>query len=325
MQRRTLLMAGLAAAATVNRNSWSALADEPYPSRSIRLVVPVAAGGLTDIIARSVAAKLGQAWGQSVVVDNRPGGAGVAGTMQVARAKPDGYTILMGTVATLSVNAALIKDLPYDTMRDFAPISMVATTPNILVVHPSIPAKTVAEFVAYAKAHPGTLNFASPGNGSSPHLAGELFKSMAGIDMVHVPYNGTAPAEIDLMSGRIQVMFDPIITAYQNIKAGKIRALGTSLERRSRMLPDVPTIAESGYPGYDVGGWVGLVAPTGTPQPILDRFSKEVAHIVQMPDVQAQMVGMDAVGNTPREFSGFLKSQISNWSSVLARAGFKPQ
>jgi tripartite-type tricarboxylate transporter receptor subunit TctC len=325
MQRRRLLF-GLSAVAAWALSPVAAKVDEePYPSRPIRIVVPVAAGGLTDIIARSIAAKLQQAWGQSVIVDNRPGGAGVGGTMQVARAKPDGYTILMGTVATLTVNAALIKDLPYDTLRDFSAISLVASTPNVLVVHPSIPVHNVAELVAYAKAHPGTLNFASPGNGSSPHLSGELFKSMAGVDMMHIPYNGTAPAEIDLLSGRIQVMFDPMITAYQNIQAGRIRALGVTLEHRSRLLPDVPTIAESGFPGYSVGGWVGLVAPKGTPAGILDKLSAEVARIVQMPDVQAQMVGMDVIGDTPKQFSGFLKSQIDNWSTVLGKAGFKPQ
>jgi tripartite-type tricarboxylate transporter receptor subunit TctC len=324
MQRRTLLL-GLPAMAAAALTSAHAAAEDPYPSKPIRLVVPVAAGGLTDIIARSIGARLQQAWGQSVIVDNRPGGAGVAGTMLVARARPDGYTILMGTVATLSVNSALIKDLPYDTLRDFNAISLVASTPNVLVVHPSIPVKTVAEFVAYAKAHPGMLNFASPGNGSSPHLAGELFKAMAGINMVHVPYNGTAPAEIDLLSGRIQVMFDPLITAYQNIKAGRLRALGVTLEHRAPLLPDVPTIAESGYPGYSVGGWVGLVAPKGTPAPIADKISAEVARIVQMPEVQAQMVGMEVIGDTPAAFNTFLKSQIGNWSKVLADAGFKPQ
>lgn len=325
MQRRTLLFGGLSAAAACTLAHWPAAADEPYPSKPIRIVVPVSAGGLTDIIARSVAAKLQQAWGQSVIVDNRPGGAGVAGSMLVARAKPDGYTILMGTVATLTVNAALVKDLPYDTMRDFSAISLVASAPNVLVVHPSLPVKSVAELVAYAKAHPGVLNFASPGNGSSPHLAGELFKSMAGIDMVHVPYSGTSPAEIDLLGGRIQVMFDPLITAYQNIDAGRIRALGVTLEHRARLLPTVPTIAESGYPGYSVGGWVGLVAPASTPKAIVDKISVEVARIVQMPDVQAQMVGMDVIGDTPKAFSAFLQSQINNWSGVLGKAGFKPQ
>lgn len=296
-----------------------------YPVQTVRIVVPVAPGGVTDVAARAIAAQLQQAWSQSVVVENRPGGAGVPGTDFVARARPDGYTLLMGTVSTLTVNGALIRKLPYDTLRDFAPVTMVTSAPNVLLLHPSVPVASVKELIDYARRNPGRLNFGSPGNGSSPHLGGELFKRLANIDMVHVPYSGAGPASVDLLGGQIQMMFDNPVTALPNIRAGRVRALAVTGNRRSPLLPDLPTMIEAGVPGYEIYSWTGMVAPARTPPAELKAISDGVRKVLRLPEIRERLAGTDLVGNPPEEFGEFLRMEIEKWSTVLKAAGIQPE
>src|SRR5438552_13835540 len=262
---RGLQRAALAALRTVCVSGASA---QTYPTRPIRLVVPFPAGGTTDILAREVGQRLSMTLGQPVVIDNRPGAAGNIGADLVAKSAPDGYTLLMGTVGTHAINASLYAKMPYDHVKDFAPIILVAGVPNVLVVNPSLPVNSVQELIAYAKANPGKLNFASSGPGTSIHLSGELFKVMAGVQMTHVPYKGSAPALQDLLGGQVQLMFDNLPPSLPHIKAGKLRALAVTSVARSPALPDVPTIAESGLPGFEASSWFGILVPAGTPSAI---------------------------------------------------------
>ena len=298
---------------------------QAYPSKPIRFVVPYPPGGPLDTVARLLGAKVGESIGQPVVVDNKPGAGGNIGADIVAKSPADGYTILMGAVATHAINPTLYKSIPYDPVKDFAPVTQVASTPNVLVVHPSVPASNVREFIAYAKAHPGALNFGSGSTGSAGHLAGELFKSMAGVQMVHVPYKGAAPAMQDLIGGQIQLMFDNLASSLGQIRAGKVRALAVTTLRRSSLAPDLPTIAESGLPGFDISTWFGVFAPGGTPRPVVQRLHDEFVRALRAPEVQARLktMGAEPVGNTPQEFAAYIRSESEKYAKVIKASGAK--
>jgi tripartite-type tricarboxylate transporter receptor subunit TctC len=296
---------------------------DPYPARPLRIVVPFPAGGTTDILARAVAQKLTDSWGQAVVVDNRPGAGGNIGSELVARSTADGYTLLMGTVGTHAINVSLYPKLPFDPVKDFVPIILVAGVPNVLEVNPGVPANSMAELVAYAKANPGKLNFASSGNGTSIHLSGELFKSMTGVSMTHVPYKGSAPAISDLLGGQVQLMFDNLPSSLAQIKAGKLRALAVTSATRSAALPDVPTIAESGLPGFEASSWFGLLAPAGTPSPIVAKLNGEVAKWLATPEAREKMLasGANAAGGTPDDFARHIAAETTKWAKVVKDSG----
>ena len=300
---------------------------QPYPSRPVRLVVPFSAGaGVTDIMARLVGQKLTDALGQQVVIDNHPGAGGVPGTDIVAKATPDGYTLLMTNVA-FTVNGFLYARLPYDALKDFTPVTAVNSAPLVLVVNPSVPAKSVAELVALAKAKPGGLNYGSGGVGSTPHLAGELFRSLAGIDMTHIPYKGGAPALTDLVAGQISVMIENVPGTMPFVRSGKLRALAISSPKRSPLEPDLPTISEAGVPGYEVIGWNGIVAVNGTPRPVVDRIYAETAKILRSPEVVQRLatLGAEPIANTPAEFAAFIKSEMARWGKIIKERGIRAE
>ena len=296
---------------------------QPYPSKPIRFVVPYPAGGPLDTVARLLAQKVSQSVKQPVVVDNKPGAGGNIGADTVAKSAPDGYTILMGAVATHAINPSLYAKVPYDPVRDFAPVTQVASTPNVLVVHPSIPAATVTEFIAYARAHPGKLNFGSGSAGSAGHLAGELFKTLAGVDMAHVPYKGAAPAMQDLIGGQIQLMFDNLASSLTQVRAGKVKALAVTTARRTALAPELPTIAESGLPGFDISTWFGIFAPAGTPREALDRLHAEFTHALASPDVRERMLnlGAEPVGNKPEEFAAYIRAEAEKYARLVKASG----
>jgi len=302
-----------------------AAAQGTYPTKPVRIVVPFPAGGTTDILARAAAQRLTETLGQSVVVDNRPGAGGNIGAELVAKAPPDGHTLLMGTVGTHAINASLYAKMPYDHIRDFAPIILVAGVPNVLVVHPSVPVNSVQELIAYAKANPGKLNFASSGSGTSIHLSAELFKTMAGVHMAHVPYKGSAPAVTDLLGGQVQLMFDNLPSALPHIKAGKLKALAVTSATRAPALPDVPTIAESGLVGFDATSWFGLLAPAGTPQPIIARVNGDVAKWLATAEAKEKMAGLGAnsAGQSTDEFVRHIAAETSKWAKVVKDSGAK--
>ena len=284
--------------------SAAAAAAQPYPSKPIRLVVPFPAGGTTDILAREVGQRLSLSLGQPVVIDNRPGAAGNIGSELVAKSAPDGYTLLMATVGTHAINPNLYARIPYDHVKDFAPVVLVAGVPNVLEVTPSLPVHSVADLINLAKEKPGQINFASSGSGTSIHLSGELFKTMAGVDMTHVPYKGSAPAITDLIGGQVQVMFDNLPSSLQQIKAGKLRAIAVTSAQRAPALPDVPTIAESGLPGFEATSWFGIVAPTGTPPTIIARINADVNQWLQSPEAKDKLL---AQGACRRRLSGAIR------------------
>jgi tripartite-type tricarboxylate transporter receptor subunit TctC len=298
---------------------------QDYPSKPIRLVVPFAAGGATDVLARLVGERLTASLGQQVVVDNRPGAGGNIGSDIVARAEPDGYTILMGAVGTHAINPSLYPKMPYDPVKDFAPVTLVASVPNVLVVNPEVPANSVQELIDLAKAKPGELNFASSGNGTSIHLSGELFKAMTGTDIVHVPYKGSGPAVTDLLGGQVQMMFDNMPSSLPHVKAGKLRALGVTSAKRSPALPEVPTIAEAGVPGYDATSWFGILAPAGTPEPVVTRLQGAIVQALGEPEMRQRMadLGAEPVGDTPAEFGQFITAELAKWAKVVNDAGVK--
>ena len=316
---RRMLRAILPAVGLVGA-SLAAAQPAAYPTAPVKIIVPVAPGGTVDLTTRALAAKLSAAMGQPFVVENRTGGSGVPAALAAMRARPDGQTLFMGTIGTVAVNPFILKQLPYDPQKDFAPISLVADVPGVLVVNPSVPVKTVNELIAYAKTHPGRLNFASPGYGTSPHMAAELFKQKAGVDMVHVPYNGASKVMVDLLGGKIEVFFDNIITSLPHIKSGKLRALAVTGSKRSEYLPELPTIQEAGLPGYAVTGWMGLMAPAGTPPAIVQRLSAEVQKIADMPEMKDQVVGAVWTGSTPDEYRAFLHAEIERWTAVIRSA-----
>jgi tripartite-type tricarboxylate transporter receptor subunit TctC len=300
---------------------------QAYPTHPIRMVVPFSAGaGVTDIMARLVGQHLGVNLGQQIVIDNRPGAGGIPGTEVVSRAAPDGYTLLMTNVA-LAVNPYLYPKLPYDALKDFMPVTMVNSAPLLLVVHPALPAKSVKELIDYAKSHPGQLNYGSGGVGSTPHLSGELFKSLAGIDAVHVPYKGGAPALTDLVGGQLSFMIENVPGTMPFVKAGKLRALAITSAKRSPLEPTLPTMAEAGVPGYEVIGWNGIVAVKGTPSAIVARLHTEVAKILRTPEVTQRLaaLGAEPVGNTPDEFGAFIKAEMARWGKIIKEKGIRSE
>ena len=296
---------------------------QAWPAKPIKWVVPFAPGGTTDILARTIGDKLAIALGQPVIIENKPGAGGGLGADFVAKAAPDGYTILGGTISTNAINASLYKDLPYDPVKDFIPITLIARVPNMLVVNNDVPAKTVAELIALMKKSPGKYTFASSGNGTSQHLSGELFKGMAGVDMQHIPYKGSPPALQDVMGGNVTMTFDNITTAWTLAKGGKLRALAVTTAKRSPAAPDVPTIAEAGVIGYEIGSWQGVFAPAGTPPAIVKRLNTEIVKIINSPEVQDKLLalGAEPVGNSTEEFTAFVKTEVVKWGDVVKKSG----
>ena len=298
---------------------------QTYPSKPIRLVVPFPPGGSLDVVARAIGAKLSEAWGQQVVIDNRPGAGGNIGADLVAKSAPDGYTILEGALSTHAVNVTLYGKLPYDPIKDFAPISLVAITPNVLVVNPTAQFNTVPELIAYAKANPGKLSFGSGSNGSAGHLAGELFKTDAHIDMVHIPYKGGAPALQALLAGDTQLMFDNLANSMQQVKAGKLKAIAVTTAKRSALVPELPTLAETGVPGFDIFTWWGFMAPAGTPKEIIAKWNSEVTRILNTPEMKAFFAqqGAEPAPTTPDQFETLIKSEITKYAKIIKESGAK--
>jgi tripartite-type tricarboxylate transporter receptor subunit TctC len=304
-------------------SSVGAARAQPYPSKPIRFVVPYPAGGPLDTVARLLGQKVSESTRQPVIVDNKPGAGGNIGADAVAKAAPDGYTILMGAVATHAINPYLYASMPYDAARDFIPVTQIASTPNVLVVNPSVPASTVPEFIAYAKANPGKLNFGSGSTGSAGHLAGELFKTMAGVDMTHVPYKGAAPAMNDLIGGQIQLMFDNLASSLAQVRAGRIKALAVTTAKRSALAPQLPTIAESGLPGFDINTWFGLFVPAGTPRGVVERLHAEFTRALAAPDIREKMLnlGAEPVGSTPEQFAAYVRAEAAKYARVVKASG----
>jgi tripartite-type tricarboxylate transporter receptor subunit TctC len=304
-----------------------AVLSQDFPSRPIRVIVPSTAGGSVDTLARAVGARLAERWGQQVVVDNRSGAGGVIGAEITARAPADGYTLIMATIAAMATNVSLARNLPYDPVRDFAPVTQVASQQLVLLVHPSFAAKSVQELIRLAKAKPGQLTFASAGNGSGGHLSGELLKILAGIDMTHVPYKGIAPALVDVISGQVTLTFASIISGLPHVRSGKTRALAVSGAHRSPAAPDLPTIMESGVRGYESSTWYGLLAPKATPRAIVAKLNREVVTIINLPEVKSHLLaeGAEPVGNSPAEFGDFIKSEIAKWGKVIRAAGLRAE
>jgi tripartite-type tricarboxylate transporter receptor subunit TctC len=290
-----------------------------YPDKPIRLVMPFPPGGASEGVARPIVQKAGTALGQNIVLDPRPGASGAIAAELVAKSAPDGYTLLMATSALFSILPGLTPNLPYDPVKSYAPVSRFVTLNNVLVVHPSLPVGNVKELIALAKRRPGQLNYASAGNGSTFHLAGEMFKSMAKIDLVHVPYKGGAPAQIDLIAGQVQVLFDSLSTGLVPIRAGRVKVLAVTTRNRSPVLPEVPTVAEAALPGFEVSGWFGVVAPAGTPPAVVAKLNAEIVRALAAPDVRERLLGMghEVSGNTPAEFAAFISSELAKYSKVI--------
>ena len=295
-----------------------------YPARPIRVIVPQSAGGSTDFVARIVTQRMSDALDQNMVVDNRPGAGSINGTEMVANAAPDGHTLLV-VAASFSINPSLHKKLPFDPLRDFSPITQLAALPHILVVHPSVPVKSVQELIALAKARPGELNYGSSGVATSTHMAAELFRNMTGTHIVHVPYKGGAPGVIALLGGQVQLYFATISTALPHIKSGKLRALGVTSSKRSVAAPEFPTISEAGVPGYRHTSWVGMLAPARTSQSVITKLNGEAVKVLHSPEVKALLLrdGLEAVGDSPQEFAGLIKSEVAKWMKVVRAAGIK--
>ncbi|MEO6407727.1 MAG: tripartite tricarboxylate transporter substrate binding protein [Burkholderiaceae bacterium] len=325
--RRTVIAAAIAAGATVYSGAafaQSAAAD--YPNRPIKLIVGFAPGGSTDIVARIVAQKLGEKLGQNVIVDNKAGAGGTLGADATAKAAPDGYTLTLGTTSTHAIAAGAYSKLPYNPVTDFTPISLVAITPYLLVVNPDVKAKTLAEFVALAKAQGGKMNYASAGNGTATHLAMEMLKDTAKIDLLHIPYKGNAPADVAILGGEVQAVFGSMPALLQNTKAGKVRPIAVGTLKRSPALPDVPTVAEQGYPGFEAALWLGVLAPANTPKPIVDKLYKALTEIVATPDFKAQMDanGAEPLGSSsPEQFTSMLKGEVDRYVKVTKSIGIK--
>jgi len=302
-------------------------AGQAYPGKPVRLVVTFAAGGGADFVARTIGPKLAEYLGQPIVVENRPGANGAVGADHVAKAAPDGYALLLGAAGTLVVSPHLGVQLPFDTFRDFAPVSLVATSPFIVTLHPSVAASSVRDLIALAKASPGKINYGTSGTGGAPQLASELFKSMAGVNMVHVPYKGLGPAITDLMGGQIQVVFADVGLVKGHIAAGKLKGLAVTSAARTAAVPDLPTVAEAGLPGYAAGTWYGVLAPAGTPAEIVNRVNAEVRKAIATVDVKAafEKQGIEPAGNTPADFAAFIREESAKWAKVVREAGIKAQ
>ena len=300
-----------------------AVQAQTYPAKAIRFVVPFPAGGPLDISARAIGQKLTEVWRQPVVIDNRPGAGGNIGADNVAKSAPDGYTLLMGAVSTHAINPSLYAKMPYDALRDFAPVTLVTTVPNVLVVHPSVPARNVRELIALAKSRPGQLNFASGSTGSTGHLAGELFKTMAGLDMVHVPYRGAAPAVTDLVAGHVSLMFDNLASALPQMRAGRTRALAVTTRVRSTMVAELPTIDESGLKGFDLSTWFGVFTPAGVQPAILGALHREITRALDAADLRSRLaaIGAQPTPNTPEAFAEFIKAEHAKYAQVIKVSG----
>lgn len=321
--RRAVTITTLAAMAAMVLAYAKVQAAAPYPERSIRFVVPLAPGGAVDIAARAVAQGLSTRLRQQVVVDNRAGGGGNIGAELVAKSPPDGYTMVMGSSSNFGVNPTLYKNLPFDAVRDFIPVSLVSFAPNVLVVHPSVPANTVKELVALAKAKPGALNFASSGQGGSNHLAGELFKFVAGINIVHVPYKGTGQALSDTISGHVQLQFGSVIALLPHVKGGKLRALAVTVPKRVPAMPQTPTMAEAGFAAVETTVWNGVLVPAKTPDAVVEKLNAEIVAVLKEPDLRSRFVeqGAEAIGSTSAEFAAHIRREIDKWGKVVRAAG----
>src|SRR5713101_6261234 len=302
-------------------------AQTNYPSRPVQLVVTVPPGGAADFVGRLVGAKLADALGQPVVIVNRAGAGGITAAAAVAKSDPDGYTLLLNTIATHGIGPHIYANLPYDPVRDFSPVILVAKLPLIMAVNADLSAQSVKDVIALAKARPGELSFASAGNGGAPHLAGELFKSLTGTDLLHVPYRGSGPAVVDLVAGRIAIMFDAVPSLLPFITAGKLRVLAAASPQRHRLLPEIPSFAELGYERMDISLWYGVVAPAGTPQPIVQRLTAEFVKILDMTDVRKSLAdqGADIAGGTPAAFDAFMREETARWGAVIKQAGIRPE
>lgn len=313
------LIAALACAAL------PALAE--YPDKPVKIIVPYPPAGTTDILARLIAQRLTERMKQPFVIENRPGAGGAIGSVAVAKSPADGYTLLMGTVNSHGINSALFKNLPYDAVKDFVPITIVGSTPNVLAVHPSVPAKTLAELLALARAKPGSLNFASTSQGGSPHMSGELLKSMTGVDITHIPYKGAGPMLIDLIGGQVQMGFDNLPSSIGHIRSGKIRAIAVTTAKRFPGTPEIPTMAESGVPGYEVSAWFGLLAPAGTPNAVIDALYRNIADILKQPEVVKQLfdLGAEPGGNAPEAYARQIAADVEKWKKVVAATGVKAE
>jgi tripartite-type tricarboxylate transporter receptor subunit TctC len=295
---------------------------QPFPNKPMRIVVTFTTGGAPDIIARILGERMSTVWGQPVVIDNKPGSGGNIGADFVAKSPPDGHTIVVGTVGTHSIDGALYPKMPYDMVKDFAPVSLVATTPNMLVINNEVPAKTLRELIDLGKKE-GKMSFASSGSGTSIHVSGELFKSMTGIDMTHIPYKGRASAIPDLLGGRVTMMFDNMPSSLPLVREGKLRALGVTSQKRSPAAPEIPTIAEAGLPGFEAVSWFAVFAPSGTPKPIVDKLQTEISRILKLPDVAKRLndIGLDPVGSTAEELAAYQRTEIIKWAKVVKDSG----
>ena len=321
---KLLSVAGTIALSLVANAASAPTAAPGFPDKPLRIVVTFTSGGAPDTLARILSEKLSNVWGQPVIVDNKPGAGGNTGADFVAKAAADGYTIVVGTVGTHSINPALYLKMPYDAVKDFTPITLLATTPNMLVINNDVPAKNLKDFIALGKKE-GKMTFASSGSGTSIHVSGELFKTMTGIDMVHIPYKGRATAIPDVLGGRVTMMFDNMPSSLQLVREGKLRALGVTSSARSPAAPEIPTIAEAGLPGFDAVSWFALFAPANTPKAIVDKWQVEVRRILKLPDVAKRLAdaGLDAVGGTPEELAAYQKGEITKWAKVVKDSGAK--
>ena len=323
LSKRFLLCS--AAALCLAASATAAQAQANYPSKPVRVIVPYPAGGTTDMIARIAANQLTERLKQPFIVENRAGASGAIGSQAVAQSAPDGYTLLMGTASSHGINSALQKSLPYDAVKDFAPVTIVANTPNIIIANPNVPVKNLGDLIKLAKAEPGKINFGSTSPGGSPHMSAELVKMMASIDMTHVPYKGAAPMLTDLIGGQVQIGFDNLPSSIGFVKSGKVRALAVTTAKRWPGAPDIPTVAESGVPGYEVSGWFGLLAPAGTPKDILHKLQAAIADAVRSPAVSKQLqdLGAEPVANTPEVFAQEIKDDVEKWITVVKNTGVK--
>ena len=316
LSRLLVLSAALAA--------FSAAAQ--YPGKPVRIVVPFSAGGTTDILARAVGQKLTAAWSQPIVIDNRPGASGMIGAEMVAKAPPDGYTVLMASVAEVAINQSLYTRMTYDPLKDLAPVTLAGFTPLILVVHPSVQARSVKELIGLAKAKPGRFTFASPGNGSVQHLSGELLKTVARVDITHVPYKGGAPAVTDLVGGQISMFFAGMPIVMPHVKAGRLRALAVTVTRRSPAAPDVPTMEEAGVPGFDISNWFGVYVPAATPKAVIAKLNSELSRVLNLADVKERLAeqGLETVGNSVEQFDAFFRAEILKYDKIIRESGARP-
>jgi tripartite-type tricarboxylate transporter receptor subunit TctC len=319
MTKRPLIHAALALALSIT----SAAFAQAWPTKPVRIVVPFLPGGTTDILARAIGFDLTKEWSQSIIVENRPGAGGNIGAEAVAKSPADGYTLLMGTVGTHGINPSVYQKMPYDAIKDFAPVTLVALMPNMLVVHPSVTVKSVGELIALAKKRPGRLTFASSGNGTSIHLSGALFETLAGVDMVHVPYKGSSPAVTDLLAGQVNMMFDNMPSALPHVKSGKLRALAVTSAKRSPAMPELPTIAEAGVKGYEASSWFGVLAPAGTPKDVVAKVNGAILKSLSTPDIKEKLSsqGAEPAGDTPEKFAAFIRAEIDKWAKVVMASG----